>query len=176
MKQAALLGLSALLLLSCREQEAERPSIDAANPIERAAREANLVEDPDSSPPTGLYERRHISGRDALCIVPQGLGGYRFGMIASFGTELMCQGQGTATQNGTRLKLVFSDIRCEIEAVYDGRSVRMPGTVPAGCAEICGPRASLSGVAVSRVGWSEDEAMTLQSRREADRGLPLCRR
>jgi hypothetical protein len=141
-----------------------------------AAREANLVEDPDSSPPTGLFERRHSSGRDALCIVPAGLGSYRFGLIASFGTELMCQGHGSATQDGDTLNLEFEDADCEVQAVYDGRTVQLGGAVPSECADICGPRASISGVGVSRVGWSEADAMTLLSRREQDRGRPLCRR
>jgi hypothetical protein len=171
-----LLGLATLMLVSCREREAENQPIDSANPIELAAREANLVEDPNDSPPIGLYERRHNSGRDALCIVPAGVGAYRFGLIASFGSELMCQGRGSLTQDGTKLTFKFIDAQCEVEAVYDGRSVRMPGAVPAGCAEICGPRASISGVAISRVGWTQDEAMTLHSRLESDRGQPLCRR
>lgn len=164
------------MLLSCREQEDAPAEIDAGNPIELAAREANLVEDPDSSPPTGLFERRHSSGRDAMCVVPAGLGSFRFGLIASFGTELMCQGHGELTQDGDRLSLDFDGVDCEVEAVYDGRTIRLAGAVPAKCADICGPRASISGVSVSRVGWQEGDAMTLVSRAEADRGQPLCRR
>lgn len=174
MKSIAPLFLASLLLGSCREQEASAPPIDAGNPIEMAAREANLVEDPDTSPPTGLYERRHSSGRDAVCITPAGLGSYRFGLIASFGTELICQGQGSATQDGAALKLSFKDAACEIEAVYDGRTIRLPGTVPEGCADICGPRATIAGVSVTRVGWSEADAISLKSRREADKGQSLC--
>lgn len=176
MRAAASLGLCMVLLWGCREQEERASPIDAANPIEMAAREANLVEDPNSSPPTGLFERRHTSGRDAICIVPAGLGGYRFGLIASFGTELKCQGHGELTQDGDRLNLEFDGVECEVEGVYDGRSIRISGAVPSKCSEICGPRASISGVSVSRVGWTEEEAMTLLSRNEADKGLPLCRR
>lgn len=176
MKRVVSVCAVGLLLLSCRERQAAETPIDASNPIEMAAREANLVEDPDSSPPTGLYERRHSSGRDALCIVPSGLGSYRFGLIASFGTELMCQGRGSATQNGDLLTLDFEEADCEVEAVYDGRTVQLAGAVPAKCAEICGPRASISGVAVSRVGWREEDAMTLRSHAKVDGGEPLCRR
>lgn len=171
-----LFPLFPLALLSCRERESEVAPIDAANPIEMAAREANLVDDPDNSPPTGLFERRHSSGRDALCVVPAGLGSYRFGMVASFGATLMCQGRGTATQDGDVLRLDFADTDCKVEAHYDGRSVQLPGIVPETCAQLCGPRASLSGVAVSRVGWSAEDGMTLKSRAKDDEGLALCRR
>lgn len=176
MKRLTPILVAALMLVSCRQRESAETPIDASNPIEMAAREANLVEDPDSSPATGLYERRHSSGRDALCIVPAGLGGYRFGLIASFGTELKCQGHGSATQSGDQLTLDFDDADCEVEATYDGRTIQLAGAVPESCAEICGPRASVSGVSVSRVGWQEADAMTLRSRAKADEGQPLCRR
>ena len=164
-----------LLLPGCREPVAEATPIDSSNPIEQAAREANLVEDPESSPPTGLYERRHASGRDAICMAAtDDDDAFKFGIIASFGTSLMCQGAGTAVQDGDSLTLRFDDADCRIDAVYDGRSIRLAGAVPASCAALCGPRASLSGVGVSRVGWSDADALTLVSRREVDRGLALC--
>jgi hypothetical protein len=150
MKHLLGLGLALALLIplaACRagEEPAAPEVIDADNPLESAAREANLVVDPDATPPTGLFERIHTSGTDSFCAVPDG-DDYRFGLIASFGTTLTCEGRGSAVHEGETLALDFDDADCSFTARYDGQSVAMPGTVPDGCSALCGPRALMSGV------------------------------
>lgn len=163
------------VLAGCGGGDAAAPArIDADNPLEAAAMEANLVVDPDATPPTGLYEHVHTSGTDSFCAVPDSVGDtYRFGLVASFGTTLTCEGQGTARHDGEELALDFDDAECSFAARYDGQSLTMPGAVPDGCSVLCGPRASMSGVSIERTGWEAADARRLLSRREQ---TPLCRR
>jgi hypothetical protein len=166
-------GVAALLLVGllsgCRsEPEAPRATV-ATSPLEAAARDAGLVDDPGVVLPTGLFENRHAAGRDSLCFRPIGGQRYRFGAIASFGSTLICEGGGTATHDGGDVTLTFEGAAlrggdCRFTASYDGRSVRFPGVVPAGCSALCGPRASMSGVSFDRSGWAEADALTLRSR------------
>lgn len=146
-----------MLLAGCRDAATVAPVIDESNPIEAAARDANLVADARATAPTGMFERRHAVGTDSICFLPDG-GDYRFALRASFGTTLTCDGTGSARHDGDRIALEFADGDCAFTAIYDGNAVRLPGTVPAGCSNYCGPRASMSGVAVERVGWSEADA------------------
>ena len=176
MKQLLGLGLALLIpLAACRagEEPAVPETIDADNPLESAARAANLVVDPDATPLTGLYERIHTSGTDSFCALPDGDDDehYRFGLIASFGTTLTCEGQGSAVHNGETLALDFDDADCAFTARYDGQSVAMPGTVPEGCSALCGPRALMSGVSIARTGWEDADARRLLSRKDR---APLC--
>lgn len=169
-RRAGLAMVGALLLLSCREQTAA-PDVDPDNPLEVAARQANLVVDATSVPPTGLFERRHTSGVDTFCIVPDGRD-FRFGVTASFGTTPFCEGQGTARQHGEALTLRFNGVDCVAEARYDGGHVRIDGRIPAGCAALCSERASLSGVSFDRAGTSAVDARSARSRRNPR--APLC--
>jgi hypothetical protein len=179
--RAALLALSiaALALASCQGRADQAPAavdIDSANPLEQAAQDANLVDDPNDVAPTGLFERAHAVGTDGLCIAPD-TDGYRFGMVANFGATLICEGRGRASHDGAQIMLDFDDADCTIPAVYDGRSVHLAGNVPRGCAVLCGERASFAGVAVSRVGSTEADAHLLFSRDAAIKkrpATPLC--
>ena len=115
-----------IALAACRagEEEPSTPEIiDSGNPLENAARDANLVVDPDFTPPTGLYERIHTSGTDSFCAVPDGDGdhAYRFGLIASFGTTLTCEGKGRAIHAGETLTIDFDGADCSFAARYDGQ-------------------------------------------------------
>ena len=172
MRRGLALALMAMLT-GCGQPDAAAPArIDADNPLEAAALEANLVVDPGTTPPTGLYEHVHTSGTDSFCASPDGGGNnYRFGLIASFGSTLTCEGRGTARHVDEELALDFDDADCSFVARYDGQSVTMPGVVPDGCSALCGPRASMSGVSIERTGWDAADARRLPSRR--DEG-PLC--
>jgi hypothetical protein len=141
------------MIAGCRDSAPNSITIDGGNPLEEAAVEANLVDDPNATSTVGLYERGHPLGTDRLCITGDAEDALSFGVVAVFGSALTCEGRGTAEHDGTRLRLQFADADCAIDVAYDGRSLRFPGTVPDGCAAICGPRASLSGVALRRTGW-----------------------
>ncbi len=179
MMRAVLAVLAAGLCLAACREEAAAPKIDRGNPLEAAAEQAHLVDDPNSTSPTGLFERRHAVGTDGLCMLPVSEDAdetsFRFGMVASFGATLICEGHGAAEHRGASIHFAFDQADCAFDAVYDGRSVRMPGSVPAGCAALCGERASFSGVGVSRVGWTAQDARQLIARRgAAGSSTPLC--
>jgi len=169
----------ALLLVACDRNDAGRAVAPAepANPLEAAAREANLVADA-ASDPTGLYERQHAAGVDGVCLVRAGADPtqMRFGMIARFGPTLHCQGRGEAVHQGASIRFNFAAADCTFEARYDGNSVQLPGRVPAGCAALCGPRASFSGVAVERTGWTARDALRLRAHAASGdaAGAALC--
>lgn len=171
--------IAALAIASCqgREDEPAAPvAIDSGNPLEQAAQDANLVDDPNDVAPTGLFERAHAVGTDGLCFAPDA-DGYQFGIVANFGATLICEGRGRATHDGAQILLDFDDADCTIPAVYDGRSVHLAGNVPRGCAALCGERASFAGVAVSRVGSTEADAQLLLSREAEIKqrpSAPLC--
>ena len=167
---AAVAVVATVALCACRPAPQAPAQIDKANPLEVAAKAANLVEDPRETPVTGLFERRHAAGRDALCFTPDGDSDYHFGLTASFGTTLICEGQGSATQDGERLTLRFADADCTVDAQFDGHGIRITGEVPPSCAALCGPRASMSGVSVTRIGWGESDALTLLSRSDVIAG------
>ena len=163
-----------LATTGCRDQ-ARKAVPSQENPLEAAAQEANLVVDPLTTPPTGLFERRHAAGLDAICMVPDEDDAYRFGMVVSFGTNLTCQGGGTAVQDGENLTLSFRDAECTVKASYDGQSIHIEGRVAEGCSALCGPRASMSGVGVQRVGWNEADARLLEARVVQGRPTPrMC--
>ena len=159
MRAIVLTVLAVFLLGACRDSDsAPPPRVDISNPLESAARDANLVADPATTLPTGLFERRHAAGSDSLCFIPDGDARYRFTLVARFGETLTCEGSGAARHEGSRLDLAFTGGDCVIAASYDGNAVRLPGTIPSVCSNFCGPRASMSGVAVERVGWTEADA------------------
>ena len=141
-----------LTLAACRGAVEGEPATDPDHPLEVAAREANVVADAKATVPVGQFERIHAAGRDSLCVNGRA-GSYRFAVVASFGTTLTCEGEGRLEHEGERLRLVFDDEGCAIDASYDGDRVSLSGTVPEACSALCGPRASFSGVAVDRVSW-----------------------
>lgn len=146
------LAVSLLVLAGCGSATDGETPTDPEHPLEIAARQANVVADAEATPPVGLYERIHAAGQDSLCIAGE-RGRYRFSVVASFGTTLTCEGAGNLSHDGTELRLRFDDSGCAIDAVYDGDRVSLSGAVPEACSALCGPRASLSGVAVDRVSW-----------------------
>jgi hypothetical protein len=167
----------ALLLLLAACQRAPAGDASAASSgaplsaLERAAIESGAIPDASRLSPVGLYQRRHEAGRDALCVVPDRAGGYRFGLEAVFGEEPRCRGHGAARRAGDKLVLSFrGGDRCIIVAQYDGDQVALPGVVDMACADLCDGRGSLEGVSFPRI--AGDAATALRGR---DRdGDPLC--
>lgn len=135
---------------------------NAANPLERAARDRGIVGDSETQSAVGLYERDHELGRDALCLAGDDADDLRFGVVGAFGPGLTCQASGTATQDGTVLTLRFAKAQdCTIEASLDADLVRFPGRLPAACDALCPDRATLAGLEFPRVGWTAGDAAQL---------------
>ena len=84
-----------LLLAACgRPAPDAGEGVDSGNPLEVAARERGIVR-PEAAALTGVFERRHDLGRDAMCVVPDGEDRWRFALTASYGPGLSCAAQGT---------------------------------------------------------------------------------
>ncbi|KTE22076.1 hypothetical protein ATE67_05470 [Sphingopyxis sp. H050] len=138
--------------------------IDADNPLEMAARERGVVR-PDTATPTGVFERAHDLGRDAMCAVPDGAGQWRFALTASYGPGLSCTASGTIVRDGDSWRMRFAGAEgCEAVVHEEEDELRMPGSLPSQCDSLCPSRASLSGLFLPRASWSEDDAKRLQMR------------
>ncbi len=165
-KASAVLAFAALVLAGCdRNASGEnRQGIDADNPLEQAARERGVVR-AEAASPVGVFERTHDLGRDAMCVVPDGAGQWRFAVTAAFGTTLSCTASGTMTRerDGWRLRFVGPD-GCDALVHEEEDELRLPGSLPPQCAQLCPARASLSGLRLPRASWSESDARGLQIR------------
>ena len=160
--------LVAVLLLVGGCDRAKRDGADAAidtrNPLEIAARERGVVR-ADASDPTGLFERTHELGRDAMCVVPEGAGQWRFAVSASFGPGLSCNARGTIVRDGEDWRMRVAGVEgCEALVHEEEDELRLPGRLPSQCDSLCPSRASLSGLRLPRASWSADDAKGLQLR------------
>lgn len=170
-RTSALLSLL-LILPACQRQGApvDQPASSgdtgpSPSALERAARETGLVVDASRIPPIGVYQQRHESGRNILCVRPGADGRYRFGAEAAFGSDEVCHGAGTARRAGDKLILRFSGrSQCTIVAQYDGDRVAMPGVVDIHCAKLCAGGASFEGVAFPRIASDEQAAARVRDR------------
>ena len=98
MRRANVAALAVLLLAACG-RPAPDESAKAGNPLEVAARERGVVH-PEAASPVGVFERAHDLGRDAMCVVPDGAGKWRFAVTAAFGPGLSCAANGTMVREG----------------------------------------------------------------------------
>lgn len=165
-RSSAALMLAALLLTGCERSapEKEGDGIDPGNPLEMAARERGIVRS-EASAPTGVFERSHDLGRDAMCVVPDGVGQWRFAMTAAFGPGLACTATGRLNSDGDAWRLRFAGVDgCEILAREEDDELLMPGDLPPQCAKLCPDRASFAGLRLPRASWSEEDAKDLRMR------------
>lgn len=163
LRRAILLG--ALFLAGC-DRSASEPGegVDADNPLEIAARERGVVR-PDTATPTGVFERTHDLGRDAMCAVPDGAGKWKFALTASYGPGLSCAASGTIVRDGDAWRMRFAGAEgCEAVVREEEDELRLPGRLPSQCDNLCPARASLSGLFLPRASWSEADAKRLQMR------------
>jgi len=154
------LALAALLLTGCGRPAPEEntKAIDANNPLEIAARERGVVR-PEAVSPVGVFERTHDLGRDAMCVVPDGAGQWRFALTASFGTGLSCTAAGTMVREDDGWRMRFAGTEgCDALVHEDEDELRLPGDLPPQCDHLCPARASLSGLRLPRASWSVADA------------------
>jgi hypothetical protein len=160
--------LAALLLAGCGRPAPDGGAKGAAadNPLEVAARERGVVR-PEASTPTGVFERTHDLGRDAMCVIPDGAGRWRFAVTAAFGPGLSCTATGTMARedDGWRMRFAGAD-GCDALVREQEDELQLPGSLPSRCARLCPDRASLSGLRLPRASWSAADARGL---RMADR-------
>lgn len=119
---------------------------------------------------TGLYESGSEAQRSQLCILEDGAGAARFGLVLRTAAG-SCSGAGTAERRENVLGLVMAgDSACPIEAAIDGVRVDFPASLPAGCAYYCAPGASMAGARLDKTGGTRDDAMRARDLV----GDPLC--
>ena len=162
----------ALLLAGCDRPAPPGKGVDAGNPLEVAARQRGIVR-PEAADPVGVFERSHDLGRDAMCVVPDGAGKWRFAVTAAFGRSLSCNANGTIIREGEGLRMRFAGIEgCDAFVHEEEDELRLPGSLPPQCARLCPDRASLSGLRLPRASWSANDARDL---RIIDRGGNITR-
>lgn len=150
-----------LLLAGCGRGPDEGGA-DAANPLERAARERGVVR-AEAAELTGVFERTHELGRDAMCVVPDGAGRWRFAVTAAFGPGLSCTATGRLAREGDGWRMYFAGVDgCAALVREEEDELRLPGKLPSQCDSLCSDRASLAGLRLPRASWSADDAKRLQ--------------
>ena len=151
-----------MLLAGCQRPEPETKGIDADNPLEVTARERGVVR-VETASPAGVFERRHDLGRDAMCVVPDGAGQWRFALTASFGASVSCVANGTMVREGDDWRMRFAGVEgCEALVHEEEDELRLPGSLPPQCARLCPDRALLSGLRLPRASWSASDAGDLR--------------
>lgn len=164
-----------LLLAACgRPAPDAADGVDSGNPLEVAARERGIVR-PEATELTGVFERRHDLGRDAMCVVPDGDGRWRFALTASYGPGLSCAARGTVVRDGERWRLDFAGVEgCSALVHEDEDELQLPGSLPPQCDSLCPARASLSGLRLPRASWAEGDAKRLQMRDKGGNIVTPC--
>ncbi len=114
--------------------------------LDQLAIEKGLLPDPASLAVEGRFETQSELGTDKFCAISDGGTSYRIGFLSVYGPDSKCEAQGSAVQEGDRLKISLSGKEsCSFTASYDGIVLRFPGSVPEGCVSYCSPNASMSG-------------------------------
>ena len=154
---------SALLLIGCGTG-------DPANDSARADRAAKATV--QTATLTGLYEGRSGAEQpNQLCILDQGTGDARFGLVLWGEGDNSCSGDGIAVRQGEMLRLdMAGDEECRIEARIAGTRVTLPASLPEGCAYYCASGARLTAAAFDKVGGTAEDA----ARARDLVGDPLC--
>lgn len=143
-----LVGLALCFLAACGENV---PAIvgggsDAGSALDDQAVATGIMPDPDEVEFAGRFETRSELGTDKFCAASNGSDQFDIGFLAVFGPESKCEGTGTASVKGEKVRVVLSGKgTCAFDARYDGIELRFPGSVESGCASYCSERASLSG-------------------------------
>ena len=153
----------ALLLAGCGTGDPARDSARADKATKAAVQTATL---------TGLYEGPSGAEQpNQLCILDQGTGNARFGLVVWGAGDDSCSGDGIAVRQGDVLRLdMAGDEECRIETRIAGTRVTLPASLPEGCSYYCASGARLTGVAFDKVGGTAEDA----ARARDLVGDPLC--
>jgi hypothetical protein len=164
MREAAAAAMLLLLAACGNAVPGASAEADTGNPLEKTARERGIVR-VEASAPTGVFERSHDLGRDAMCAVPDGAGQWRFALTAAFGPGLSCVARGAIRRDGDGWRMRFAGTDgCEVAVREEEDELRLPGSLPPQCDALCPNRASLAGLRLPRASWSEGDARRLPLR------------
>lgn len=119
---------------------------DMGSALDEQAIATGIMPDPEEVEFAGRFETRSELGTDKFCAVGNGSKQFSVGFLAVFGPESKCEGKGTASVNGDKVRITLTGKgSCAFEARYDGIELRFAGAIESGCASYCSDRASLSG-------------------------------
>ena len=159
--------LAAALLAGCHQRHSTSGHGDTpGDRLETAAQAAGIVTDPVRANPVGLYGRDN--GR--LCLVPEGPGAYRIGILVRFDDGQGCTARGSATRSGDRLDVSLDGEPCRFTARFEGDRTVLPAELPMECDRRCTGRASLAALDVERLSDGTAEAAAQMD----GAGHPLC--
>lgn len=145
--------------------------------LDQAAISAGILSDPADIQLEGRFETRNDIGTDKFCAVKRDDLNFNIGILAVFGADSFCEGQGIAQLDGEDLIITLNkgvgniEEICKFTASFDGLSIQLPGKIPRPCAKFCNNRASLSGTQFFQI--ENGNAIAKQSN---GRNLnPLCK-
>ncbi|HLL58467.1 MAG TPA: hypothetical protein VK391_01075 [Allosphingosinicella sp.] len=148
------------LLAACSSQEEPRRDGNPMAPAAAQKQSAPADEPSRIATLTGLYEGGSAAQPNRMCIVEGKADERRFGLVVWGGNLHSCSGSGTVTRQGGKLRLAMAgDSACTIEATISGKTVKLPETVPSGCAYYCGARATLGGAELTQKGTTKAAAL-----------------
>lgn len=153
-----------LMLAGCDGRNAPTADLDGGAKLEAAAVAAGLVPDPERASLVGSWAR----DTDRICVVPNGAGAARIGVLIDYGDGNGCAGSGSVTRSGDKLELAIGG--CRLNARFDGERIIFPPSVDAACERLCRGNATLAALSVEQVSQSAAEAATLRT----PSGRPLC--
>ncbi len=130
----------------------------AAEALDEQAIRSGLIPDPNNLSLSGQYETSSEMGTDKFCATKKE-NSYAIGVLAVFGPESKCEGQGSAAIEKGKLRIILKgEDKCSFLADYDGVALRFPGQVDEGCASYCTPRASFAGTSYHLVAEGSEAA------------------
>lgn len=165
--------------VACQNPSADNGSEAQSNEsLDQAAINAGILSDPNTIQLEGRFESRNDIGTDKFCATKTENGHYNIGVLAVFGNDSLCEGQGIASLKGENLSVTLFGISrkdegsCTFTASYDGVVIIFPGDIPQSCAKFCTNRASLSGTQYFQIESGNDAAKQLKGRAFN----PLCKK
>ncbi len=163
-------GVLCVILAGCEAKPDGQQDETGGSRLDEQAIASGLLPNPEQRNLAGQFETRSELGIDKFCAVTSG-SGFDIGMLAVFGPESKCEGQGSASLGQDSIEITLrGEDSCQFKAEYDGVEIRVPGAIPEGCSSYCTPRASFSGTSYYLISQG-DEAARKSLGRDIDR---LC--
>jgi len=160
-----IVALLALAACDAKTPNALNGGNNSGSELDSQAIEAGILPDPDNLEFTGRFETRSELGTDKFCAVSNGTQRFEIGLLAVFGPESKCEGQGSAAISDDKVRVTLRGKEsCQFDAQYDGVELRFPGSLESGCASYCSDRASLSGTHYFMVQPGDKAAQTTLGR------------
>ncbi len=158
-----------MLALSACDSSSLPPALggdsDTGKKLDERAIAAGILPDPDDIVFSGRFETRSDLGTDKFCAIKQNSKSYRVGVIAVFGPDSKCEGQGTANFDGEKVQINLSGKKpCSIPAIFDGVSLQFGGAISEGCESFCNGKGSFAGTSYYMVEQGDDAARRVLGR------------